>query len=443
MAESIAMAFVPVVALCLWNIYTKPYDKRYAMRFIPLTLAFSCVLESHLIGTEIVGLTAAAVCLVFFRKTFRRQTLLVLVKFVIAVLCLNAFFLVPFVDSLTNLDIVINSWEDVRLTFQDTGLRLRELFIFEIPKFDYDKWYHQEYTITVGTAFLAGILLSAAAAFLGGLKKENRRSFLLWVISGLFSLFLATVYFPWDRVISFCYRRLGGIGLAITNMITNMQYSYRLLIVSVLFLTGMTVKALTLLCERTKRISGIAAGAVVGIALVQCVLLESSVIATEINSKEQVVAITEYTGDSTMIGNEEYIPLLFDGSKTDKDAFEFREATLTNAEQISYHKSGTNINIEVVNNTEETGVVELPLLYYFGYRAEDTLTNQEVPLYPSGRKHVGFFIEPGRTMNVKVRYKGKTIWKAADVLSALTFLVLIAMGIINFCRFRKKSEEIS
>lgn len=440
-AESIAMALVPIVALCLWNIYSKPHDKKYQLLFIPLTLAFSCVIESHLIGTEIVGVTAAVVCLIFYKKTFCRETFTVLVKFVIATLFLNAFFLVPFIDSLCNLDISVNSWDNIRIAFQETGLRIKDLFVFEIPKFNTEKWYYQEYTITVGTSFLVGIIVTIVACFCGGMKKENRKEFLFWTIMGALFLFMVTIYFPWNVIVSFCYNKLGGIGLAISNMIINMQYSYRLLIVGVLFITGMTIKSLTILYDRFK--PGAKAGMIVmvGIAVFQCVLLEASIIATECNSGEKVVAITEYTGDSTVIGNGEYIPLMDDGSWTYINALENHEAYLTDVQLTSYHKSGTNIEIGVVNNSDRTGNVELPLLYYLGYKAYDTITGRKIGLYPSNRKHLAFYVEPGSEMNVKVIYAGKRYWRVADVVSILTLAFMLSMYIAYFYKSRKKLRK--
>ena len=440
-AESIAMALVPVVALCLWNIYSKPHDKKYQLLFIPLTLAFSCVIESHLIGTEIVGVTAAVVCLIFYKKTFCRETFTVLVKFVIATLFLNAFFLVPFIDSLCNLDISVNSWDNIRIAFQETGMRIKDLFVFEIPDFNTEEWYYQEYTITVGTSFLAGIIVTIAASFCGGMKKENRKEFLFWTIMGFLFLFMVTIYFPWNGIVSFCYNKLGGFGLAISNMILNMQYSYRLLIVGLLFITGMTIKSITILYDRFKPVAKAAMIVMVGIAVFQCILLEASVIATEFNSGEKVVAITEYTGNSTVIGNGEYIPLLDDGSWTYMNELEIHEAVLTDVEQTSYHKSGTNITIGVVNNTERTGTVELPLLYYFGYKAYDTITGRKIQLYPTDRKHLAFSVEPGMEMNVRIRYAGKFLWKAADVVSVLTLAGMISLYIVCFNNSRKKLRK--
>ena len=73
-------------------------DKDYGRSFIPLTIGFTGLIQSHLLTCELVGGFTILLCLILWKKVFRKETFLVLAKTVVYSVLLSAWFLVPFLD---------------------------------------------------------------------------------------------------------------------------------------------------------------------------------------------------------------------------------------------------------------------------------------------------------------------------------------------------------
>lgn len=438
-AEAIAMAILPAIALAFWNVYTKPLDRTYSLRFVPLTLAFTCLLESHIISTELTGIAMLLICIVNFKKTFRKETFLVLVKFLAATIMINLFFLVPFAENMTRMKFNCNDWENVSTAIQQTGMGLGQHFYFEIPEFSYQVWYEQVYVICAGGAFLLSFVYAIAAAVTGQLKeKRDRRQLLFWLLSSLVLLIITSKFFPWDLLLSFCKNSLGRIGLAIANMVSNIQFLYRLLVLGVLFFTGLAVTALKLLENRFKRFVRIASAVIGGIMLIQYVLLASSAFATAVHEKTRLAFLSSMEGDyNRRLGMEEYIPKtklqVFPGY----EVFDERGVAAVNARVGDFKKEYLDVSFTVTSDPEQEGWIEVPVLYYLGYEMKNELTGEEISFFQSDIGRIAFLMPKDTTYEVRLSYVGKKLWKAADVIS---FVSLIALCVYYGAKKRKRNK---
>ena len=83
----------------------------------------------------------------------------------------------------------------------------------------------------------------------------------------------------------------------------------------------------------------------------------------------------------------------------------------------------------------------MPLLYYPGYEAVNTDTGEKIELVQSSTLRAAFQVPEYTQMNVKVYYKGKPLWIAADIISAFT-LLSFAVYKVMCCMHNKMRKEI-
>lgn len=91
--DCLVMMFLPLVILGIYHMYTVDVKgASYSRAKIPLVLGIGCILQSHVPGCLATIAGVATVCLIKWRKTLRRETLLELVKAALWCLALNAWF---------------------------------------------------------------------------------------------------------------------------------------------------------------------------------------------------------------------------------------------------------------------------------------------------------------------------------------------------------------
>lgn len=140
--------------------------------------------------------------------------------------------------------------------------------------------------------------------------------------------------------------------------------------------------------------------------------------------------ITENDKEITCeIGNYEYLPLKYDGDFPYFNKFrEDGSFQSTNAEVTEYEKEYINVNLHVVTG-DDAGMVELPLLYYRGYKAVDTATGKEIKLIKSESALLLLVIDSNYDGNIRVYYPGKIYWHIADAVSVVSFILIVLYSI--------------
>ena len=104
-----------------------------------------------------------------------------------------------------------------------------------------------------------------------------------------------------------------------------------------------------------------------------------------------------------------------------------------------YHKDGIKIEMHCQNRGDKTEIVELPLLYYYGYRAYDKITGQELTITTSDNFAVCVEVPAGYEGTVQVTFVSPWYWRVAEVVSCLSLLGLIAGVAMEKKRERKNS----
>lgn len=449
-SEASAMAVLPLLANVFYDVFTAEHDAAYKRLWVKLTLAFSLVVENHIISTEIFGVVMILICVFCFRKTFNRDTFVVLLKFTVATLALNAFFLVPFVQTITGMEFNINAWTDVQTDMQSMGYRLDDWFYVQIPHYNFRIWYEQAIKIIPGLSAALMFLSSFAAAAAGVFKSREGKLYKFFLVESIVVIVITSAYFPWNAILDFMVNRLGGVGLTLANMLTNIQFLFRITVLADLFFTGLFVLSAKFLVEkysaagdgRRLTLARVMTAVVMLVTLGQTLSLETAVIATQYNSKYEKFCITdldEYFCKN--IGNEEYIPRTVVTGWSWSGAYDDRTVVVSGGRACKLSKKGTHLKFTVQTDAGVTGWVDIPLIYYFGYHAYNTDTGEELAIFQNNSGKISFIMPESTTWNVEVVYRDEPDWKIADMISLVALMYMVIVMVYDVRDKRRRADS--
>ena len=429
--EFTALIFLPLIVAGLWKIYAVPVDdKNYSRLWIMPVIGYFGVIESHVLSTEIFGLFTVFACLMLFKKTFRKQTFFVLLKVVLISIVLNIGYLLPFIESYMLEDTYIRSGQSnsARLTF---CLAFTDLFKFFTKFVEFEGW--RNYMVPgLGPTVIPAIILFICT-LIKGIKKHKKLiivSAVITVITAILSLDII----PYERVLTYLGSEPSGVAVidsiarSVSNMVKNIQFAMRFLTVGtctyIVFVTA-------LLDQYDDAGSDTVILRVSEIIIVMLTVLQF-IWAAKLTMNEMpymnLYTMTENDKElSCQVGNYEYLPRKADGYFPEDFLREEGHYDATDAVVTGYEKEYTNISFHAVTG-DEKGEVELPLLYYRGYKAINADTGEKIRLTKSVHALLLLELDSNFDGNVRVYYAGKVYWHIAEVVSVITFILIVVYG---------------
>ena len=296
----------------------------------------------------------------------------------------------------------------------------------ELLKLDIEKLYNPAtikcYNFTIGFALTAGIVLSLIC-IKDILKKDYKILYLFSFIMGCILLFISTTLFPFEKMpkiflmVQFTFRFLELINLffilvaSINISIAVDKYS----IFPILIVLFMAVSDI--------------------IPIIQLYYPTIEADTEYFYVARTVHAINEYPSRHFNLAQYEYLP---SRALNNTDYIEHRKDApiIINANGNiaidKYRKENTNLYFEV-NNAKKGDIIELPYIYYLGYRIK--VNGKEVDNFESEKGFVAFrFEEDYEKAEIKVRYFGTNFMIASYLISLGTIIYL------SVNRFTKKKN---
>lgn len=426
--ESFGVLFLPFIACGFWQVFSQDIrEKEYRRSWIPLTIGFSGLIQSHLLTCEMVGFFTIVLCLVEIKKVFRKETFLVLAKTVIYSCLLSAWFLVPFLDYMLTGNFVIQNVS--ARTIQNRGLFPAHLFFAfsatgQGSNFEAEGMYQSD-PVNLGAALVAALLLWLALCFFrktGGMKREDRR--LGWISAGfaMAAMLMSLSVFPWDTI-----HRWSEIT---KTLVSSLQFPNRwLTIASVSLVTLAGVLGKWILQQKNNR----------GLftyfaAMTVLVLLSNVYLLTDLNYHSGNVRVYNSEGMGTgYISGAEYLPYGADAAK-----FSHR-APLTDDGLLleTYDKQGLTIDVSCTNTGNSTALIRMPLLYYKGYVTYDVETKEAFETFADEDFFVTAAVPAGYSGHLRTCFRSPWYWRAAEAVSAL-FLA----GVLLEAYMRRRRSRI-
>ncbi len=421
--EYCAMMFLPFVIYGLFRIYTEnPGQKAYKWCFLPLTLGMSGIIQTHVLTGEMTAILILIVCVLLFFLTFRKNRFLALVKAVCLTVLLNLWFLVPFVDFYLTQNVRIAAETRTNL-IQDTGILLPQILgvfsVYSRLQRSAGDGVQDEMMLYLGLSLVLGVILCVVMVLVTGKEERSKRrqaGFLCGM--ACLSTWMATAYFPWDKLCTMFYRYAAQI----TNLVSSMEYVWRFLAWGTALSAAATGLGLALLRKKEGTLPFAAA------AVCLCMLTGIGGMYTMYYSFNGAVLVEEDAlkdiNTANYVGDGEYAII---GSSYEAATEIFGPRSYNGVRVDEYEKQGTNITLTVTADDAD-GYVLLPLYNYKGYHVESAdglITDSD--LVTGEGKVMQLNIPAGYSGTITISYRGFWYWKAANLVSVLTLLALLGL----------------
>lgn len=429
--ESIGLTLLPVLVYGFYRVFSQDTEsEQYRKSWIPLTVGFCGLLQSHLLTGELVGLFTVFLCLIQIKKVFRRQTFLVLTKTVVYSCLLSAWFLVPFLDYMLTGDFVIQHVS--ARTIQSRGLYPAHL-LFAFPVSGSSTFYettgmYDSQPANLGLPLIAVLILWAGLRFFRkteGLRKEELMLGRITAWFALFSMGMSLCLFPWDRIQS-----INGLT---ATMVSSLQFPGRMLSIASVMLAALAGVTAKCVLKQYGRQGGLAFAA----AMTAAVLISNIWLLTYMTYDMRGIYLYNEEGmGSGYVAGAEYLPYGADRSLFVPGA----PQTMGGVVLEEYEKRGLTMDVQCT--AESAGALELPLLYYKGYRAWDRETGQRFPVQAGENFSVKVQLPAGYSGTVRTAFVSPAYWRAAEGISVMTFCLLAGSGWLKKRRKRKRREVV-
>ncbi len=431
--EFLAMVFLPLLVWGFYKIYTEdPEKKGYLWNWVIPVLGFSGVIQSHNLTCEMAGFFVILLCLILWKKTFRRRTFLVLCYTVGMTILINAWILVPLLDLMSADRYYLGN--NANVLIQDRGILLAQIF-YTLQASGVSSRYVENGMIGAEPIGLGAALLACQILWLmvrkavcgkdPALDEQKERNagdtgFALLVIA----LFMSTRYFPWNA--------LSSSSRVLASLVGPLQFPTRMTtIVTILGVFVACVMGRKVLRSNLGFLSG---KAVLTFLVLAAVLFGSYQVDNILFEREQMIRV--YSGQNmgtTAVLGAEYLPL---GAEITH--MTYHDAVLS--EGISaedYQKNGLAVTARITATKD--GYMDLPLLYYKGYHAQVMDTGEALPVLKGDNSDVRVLLPAGFQGEIRVWYGGMWYWRVAEGLSVavgLFFLVYYALRCLRRKRMR-------
>lgn len=382
LGETLAFVFAPIIIYGMYEIIYGDYKKFYI-----LTIGMSGLILSHLISTYLIGIVLVIMCLVNIKKLFKeKKRILYLVLAALATVCLTAYFIFPMLEQMLSGKFIFNNLDETSKLLE-RSLPIWSIFI-EFP-------YHVLRKLWIPTGIGIGFIVLIYYYF-KNFKNYDKFTHFCFITAMIF-LICATNIFPWNLF---------------QNILSPIQFPWRFYFISVLLLS---VGSGLMLSKSTKDINKRAR--VLFVLFLIPVITISTVNFFEKNIKE--------VGDYE-ISFGEYMPL-----SADKNYILERKDVITTTYPLehSFTRNGLELTINY-NNNQGNNSLELPLLYYKGYKAISN--DKELNVYQTNNGLVGVDINDEEG-TIYVYYGGTKIQKLSKIVSIITMIVFVI-----YLRLRKR-----
>jgi len=425
-----AAMFLPLFAYGVWRLLSEDAESReYKNIWILLALGATGIIQSHILTCEMVAVFSLITGAVFIKRVFRKGTLLEVGKAFLSIFLLNLWFIVPFLDFMATQKLIITGEQVYTRGIQGYGSLLPQLFgIFALSgsaDHEMSAGMQGEIPFSIGAGLLIGLFYYGYLCLTGRIRRQEKGAMKsLGIFSAalsVLSLFMASVYFPWNKLQS-----LGGF---VAKGVSAIQYPTRIYVIAAVFLSLAGGCVLLLEYESGRRRNlWLYAGGTLGTLFLVTGMYYSGLL---LDSSFYKIYEENSFGNSYLSGKE-YLPLGTDESLLKAGRVICSEGVLAEG----FRKDHAGITVFCENRGAADGYVELPLLYYRGYQAKDEETGM-IFTGQDGENHVVRIELPaGYKGTLYASFVSPWYWRAAELASLLAWCAFLAWCVKG--RIRKR-----
>lgn len=427
--ECLAMCFLPLVVCGMYRLFTENVnceDYKYAK--IPLIVGLSCVLQSHVLSYEMAVLSIVGVCVIAYKKTFRKETFIQLVQAAAICLLLNMWFWLPLLQMMFSDQYQLG--DNIVREIQYRGTWFAGLFQLYPNKGDVQDGMYNAEPFQMGVASFIMLIVGLGISIYQWVKKQKYdKKLVFWGSIIIICWIMSTRYFPWDV--------LAKVPV-ISTFVTSIQFPTRLFVLVTLFMTFYAGFFFLWLIENKEILEPVKRATKSGLLLLAFGSAIYHVNHITYHSEPIWLYTAENMGTaSVMMG--EY--LLENTSPT--EYYYHKPVAQEGLMWSDYEKEGTDIRIYVENITAENLLIELPLIGYKGYEVNSEKEDGKKPFVADERGTHGdlIVVVPANYKGyIEVGYKGFISFRIAEVISALTLVGIVIFGVKRRMQWKAKMQ---
>ena len=403
--EFTAFTFLPLIAYGIVNMYRDDGSnwRKYHRYGFVLALGITGVVASHVLTLLILVFFLLLVFLVFYKRSFRKNTLRLWVDTALLSLALNAYFLVPFADYYLNVDTLVKQNALVRGSgmIQYNGVSLGRLLAFFPTSFPVSTFFISEtlMPLTPGLLLFLVLILGCYRSY-----KFRTRKYLPYIAFSILSLYLSTDFCPWNFL---------EANTHIGQLLAQVQFPFRFLMVSDVTLCLLLGELLTDFKMEPVEMRRKAENAVLLLNFVFLIFFVSDYSSGRLYEKKY-----EYESLDSFVTGLLYLP-----TDAPTDRYDYTTDFITDGVEEVSLLSRTIHTMRIHAASQSGGTVEVPVLNYKGYHVHDTQGN-EYPIYKGTGGRIAFRLPAGFDSGLTIAFIDPWYWRAAIPLSLVSVVIL-------------------
>ncbi len=415
--EVIALTFCPLAICGLHLIAKGAYGKWWI-----LTLAFSGLLQSHILSFVMMVVVAAIYIIIRFKAFLNKKAIVSVLLAAIAAVLLNLWFLVPFL-AVSGMNVIAMLGTDGFWATAAIPAQIFDALLLSAGGAEsYSAFVADVMPKTPGITLLAGAVLALFALLLYKERIGSRsRQMIGYLAAGMAGTWMVTDLFPWKLV-----QKIEPLKVFFAKY----QFIWRFNVVAILFLSvaaacGFYYFFVQEAYDRRK--------ALVLLSLVLCL--------------SSVFFINQYIKQSVRYGNEEVMEKGYMDNLYVVPGFIYRnlEGISSNITDIVFEnieRKECEITFDFVTKTgvfvtdqADQAFIEVPITYYPGYQV--FINGEEAAKECSIWGVIRIWLpEDCQEGTVQVYFEEPVLWKAANIISCLS-----CIGFVVYIILQKRKKK--
>lgn len=424
--EYTAMTFLPLLLLAFFKLFSindNDDDSETECRKITLwfIIGYTGIIQSHILTSIMFTVFIIPVCLLLWKKVLVGQKIVTLIRSAIAVLLLNAGFIVPMIDYYSAHDFAL---EHQSTTIQEHGAYLSQIlsntgnFIGGSISVKNSELINENMPLSIGISMIM-ILFAAVIYLIAEERREDNRHFRVSVAiaSGIsiLAIWMSTCSFPYDLISEKMH--------FLARILNRVQFPWRYLVIATLAVTLLAV-LLLLYCKNSHP----AFYKTVYIVLLTVTIWQGIEFVSERNrdNENPIDAMNVDQIAAPLIDND----TLYWLQGMNSEYLMNRDIYCSDMVQAAVIRDSVpNYDIALTNDSGKDIYIEPPVLAYKGYRAYSD--NGRMELSSGDNYRIRVMIPAGFNGIVHIQYKEPLLWRLCEIVSLLTAIVIVTYFVLK------------
>lgn len=412
--EYSAFMFLPLILLGMKEIYDVSNDECKNYGWLYLCLGMTGIIQTHVLSVEMVGIFIAITVLIVIKR-MSKSVFSSFLKSVIATICLNLGFLIPFLDYAAD---SLKVFADKSVYgIQYFGLSLYELLSFGTTAtgkaVDALNGPAERIPESLGMGMLVAILLTMIIlAKCRDWKQNEKGQLLLTAALGCLAAWMSTYYFPWNRLAALP---------VLKNIVASIQFPWRFLSITVPLLTYMACLALVKFGETfgKEKLSYL----LIGICMICAFqgLFCQDLMNRNAQGYQMVYDNRSNLNVSRIVSSGEY---LLEDTNVD---LTWTDLDVTGENVIISDTDRNGTQMDVACQAGEHAWLEFPMFAYKYYRCKDISTGETYSVIRGTNNKIHIDLPDNYQGTLKVYFAEPWYWRVSEIISLITLVWLLRL----------------